>query len=157
MPNVHDRRTVTSVLYYDGDCGFCDATIQYVLRHDRAGSLRFAPLQGTNAAQLLRRHPRLATVDSLVWTDWDGSAAGERVFIRSDAVLHIARYLGWPWSLAAIGRLVPRVIRDRAYGVFARYRKRVLPISLTRARFRRLRYTHVFSTNAAAALVLHEP
>jgi predicted DCC family thiol-disulfide oxidoreductase YuxK len=128
MPNVRDRRTATAVLYYDGDCGFCDATIQYVLRHDRTGSLHFVPLRGTNAAQLLRRHPRLGTVDSLVWADSDGSAEGERVFIRSDAVLQIARYLGWPWSLAAIGRLVPRVIRDGAYDVFARYRKRVMPM-----------------------------
>ena len=127
MPNVPNQRTATAVLYYDGDCGFCDATIQYVLRYDRAGSLRFAPLQGTNALQLLRRHPRLATVDSLVWVDSDGSAAGERVFVRSDAVLQIAHYLGWPWSLAATMRLVPRFMRDRVYDTFARYRKRLMP------------------------------
>ena len=127
MPNVHEQRTAIAVLYYDGECGFCDATIQYVLRYDRVRTLQFAALQGTNASQLVRRHPGLATVDSLIWVDSDGSATSERVFIRSDAVLRIARYLGWPWSLAATMRLVPRFMRDRVYDTFARYRKRLMP------------------------------
>ena len=132
------------ILYYDGECGFCDSTVQFVLRHDRSKTLRFAPLQGAHASELLSRHRWLATVDSLVWVEpHAGGASRERVLVRSDAVMRIGRYLGLPWSLAALGRVIPKVLRDRAYDVFARHRKRILamptscelPLPEVRARF----------------------
>lgn len=136
--------TARPVLFYDGSCGFCDATIQFVLRRDRVGRLTFAPLDGPSAARLLRRHPRLIGVDSLVWAEPESDGAiGERVLVRSDAALQIARYLGWPWSLALMARLAPRRLRDLVYDAFARHRKRimsaptscVIPSAETRARF----------------------
>ncbi len=132
-----------TVLYYDGSCGFCDATVKFVLRHEPVHMLRFAPLQGTSAAALLRRHPHLATIDSVIWVDSANEDTSERVFARSDAVLRIARYLGLPWSLLVVGRIVPRALRDRLYDLIARHRKRVLrlpaacdiPTPAVRARF----------------------
>ena len=50
----------------------------------------------------------------------------EKVVIRSDAVLRASAELGMPWNaLAAIARLIPRVLRDVLYGVVARNRYRV--------------------------------
>jgi predicted DCC family thiol-disulfide oxidoreductase YuxK len=114
------------VLYYDGLCGFCDATVQFVLRHDRSRRLHFAPLQGEHAQRLHERHPWLHDVDSLVWADDPGGTG--RVLVRSDAVLRVARYLGFPWALAAIARVVPRRWRDRMYDAIARQRRRVRPL-----------------------------
>ena len=34
------------VLLYDGLCGFCDRMVQFILKHDPGGAMRFAPLQG---------------------------------------------------------------------------------------------------------------
>jgi predicted DCC family thiol-disulfide oxidoreductase YuxK len=66
-----------------------------------------------------------------------------RVYTRSDAALRIARYLGGPWHLARIGRLVPRAIRDALYDLIARHRHRLsaggpqclIPRAEVRARF----------------------
>jgi predicted DCC family thiol-disulfide oxidoreductase YuxK len=137
---ANELRSSTPVLYYDGSCGFCDATVQFVLRHERSRTLRFATLQGAHAAELLRHNKELAKVDSVIWLEGDQQPVA---LVRSDAVLRIAQYLGFPWSLLLVGRVVPRVLRDRLYDVVARHRKRMMrtpaacdiPTPSVRARF----------------------
>ena len=131
------------VLLYDGLCGFCDGTVQFILRHDRRGTLRFATLQGDYARALMSRHPELANVDSIVLVEPDPSRGTEHVYTRSTGALRLARYLGGAWHLARVVRIVPRFIRDGAYDAFARIRYRVfgrydscpIPTPEQRARF----------------------
>jgi predicted DCC family thiol-disulfide oxidoreductase YuxK len=131
------------VLLYDGLCGFCDGTVQFILRHDRHGTLRFATLQGDYARGVLARHPELANVDSLVLVERDASTGTERVYVRSTGALRLARYLGGAWHLARVVGVVPRVVRDWGYDAFARIRYRVfgrydscpIPTPEQRARF----------------------
>lgn len=130
------------VLLYDGLCGFCDGTVQFILKHDRRGTLRFATLQGDFARDVIARHPELAGVDSLVLVEPDASGA-EQVYVRSEGALHVARYLGGAWKVALAVRIVPRFLRDLAYDGFARIRYRVfghydscpIPSPEQRARF----------------------
>jgi predicted DCC family thiol-disulfide oxidoreductase YuxK len=110
-----------SVLLYDGLCGFCDWTVRLVLWADRKGIVRFAPLQGPFASDVITRHPELADVDSLILVE-DAGSDHERVRVRSDGALGVARLLGGPWRLMAIFALVPRPLRDWAYDAFARHR-----------------------------------
>ena len=131
------------VLLYDGLCGFCDGTVQFILKHDRRGTLRFATLQGDFARDVIARHPELAGVDSLVLVEPDPASGKERVYVRSDGALHVARYLGGAWNLARAAAIVPRFVRDLAYDGFARIRYRVfgrynacpIPSPEQRARF----------------------
>jgi len=130
------------VLLYDGLCGFCDGTVQFLLRHDRRGTLRFSTLQGDFARAVIARHPEVAGVDSLVLVEPDG-VSGETVYVRSEGALRVARYLGGAWHLTRIVAIVPRVLRDWAYDAFARVRYRVfgrydscpIPTPEQRARF----------------------
>jgi len=110
-----------AVLLYDGTCGFCAASVQFVLRHERRRrTLRFATLEGTLGERARRAHPELEGVDSVIWLE------GERVLVRSEAALAVAAYLGGAWgALAALGRLVPRRLRDAAYDLVARNRYRI--------------------------------
>jgi len=127
------------LLLYDGVCALCNGTVRFVLRRDRAGLVRFAPLGGETATRFLAGHPELARVDSMIWIDARG-----RAHTRSDAALAVARQLGGAWGvLAALARLVPRPLRDAAYDLVARVRYRVfgrydvcpLPPAASRARF----------------------
>jgi predicted DCC family thiol-disulfide oxidoreductase YuxK len=129
------------LLLYDGTCGFCAASVQFVLRHERRHTLRFAALESTIGREIRSRHPETAGLDSMILVEQrDG---GERVFTRSDAVLRVAGYMGGFWRLAAIGRLLPRGLRDAAYDFVARHRHRIagqaescyLPPPEVRARF----------------------
>lgn len=113
------------VLLYDGTCGFCQASVQFVLRHERGTALRFAPLQGALGAALRARHPELDGVDSVVWVD-DPGGAGERLRLRSDAALRVTRHLGGGWPLLSAAIVVPRFLRDGAYRFVARHRHRII-------------------------------
>lgn len=108
------------IVLFDGECAFCAASVQFVLRRDPGGLFRFAPLQSALGRDLCARHgvdPE--ALDTFVLVTRDGA------FVRSDAALAVARELGAPWRvLAALGRLVPRPLRDWAYGVVARNRYR---------------------------------
>jgi predicted DCC family thiol-disulfide oxidoreductase YuxK len=111
------------VLLYDGTCGLCTRLVQWVLRTDRRGVLRFAPLNGELARRARIRHPELDRTDTVVWLEQAGGSS--RALLRSDAVLHLWTYLGRHWRLFAIlGRWVPRSIRDWLYDQVAVRRKR---------------------------------
>jgi predicted DCC family thiol-disulfide oxidoreductase YuxK len=125
------------ILLYDGTCGFCARSVQFLLRHERARrTLRFATLQGSIGAEVMRARPELAGFDSLVWYD------APRVLVRSDAVLAAADYLGGAWRLLGdVARVIPRALRDAAYDLVARHRYRIagraclVPTPAERARF----------------------
>ncbi|MFL5531516.1 MAG: thiol-disulfide oxidoreductase DCC family protein [Gemmatimonadales bacterium] len=112
-----------SVLLFDGECGLCTRIVQLVLRADRKGTLCFASLQSEFARKIIARHPELRAVDSVAWLE-SGAAGGYQVSIRSEAALRLARYLGLPWALLGLGRVVPRPVRDRVYDWIARRRHR---------------------------------
>jgi predicted DCC family thiol-disulfide oxidoreductase YuxK len=83
--------------------------------------VRFAPLQGETAARLLGSRPEIAGIDSMIWIDAEG-----RALTRSAAALAIARHAGGVWGvLAALARIIPRVVRDALYDLVARMRYRV--------------------------------
>lgn len=106
------------VVLYDGECGFCDRSVQFILNHDAEGRFAFAPLQSAEARDLLAERGREANLDSIVLID------GDQVLQRSDAALRIASRLdGWP-KLLSVFRIVPRFLRDWAYDLFAANRYR---------------------------------
>jgi predicted DCC family thiol-disulfide oxidoreductase YuxK len=122
------------LLLYDGICALCNGAVSFVLKRDRSGAVRFAPLQGETAAKLLAGRPELAAVDSMIWFDVDGVA-----FTRS-----AARHLGGGWALlASLVWVIPAALRDALYDLVARTRYRVfgrydacpVPPSEHRARF----------------------
>jgi len=130
------------LLLYDGTCGFCADTVQFVLRHDgRARTLKFASLQGPIGTAIRGRHPELASADSVVWLDGIDDSAP---LVRSAAALRVLGYLGGAWAAAAtVGSMVPRGVRDCVYDLLARHRHRlagegaacVIPTVEERARF----------------------
>ncbi|MCO5167324.1 MAG: DCC1-like thiol-disulfide oxidoreductase family protein [Planctomycetes bacterium] len=131
--HVSPPRAREPLLLYDGECGLCARSVQWVLERDpsppEGAALRFAPLQGPTAAPLLARHgiaadPRRG-FDSLVLV-LDPGGPEERALTRSEAALAIGRYLGGRWAaLARLARLVPRALRDLVYALVARNRLRL--------------------------------
>lgn len=117
--------TGSPVLLYDGLCGFCNKSVQMILQRDRRGTLRFAALQSAYGEAVKARHAELKNIDSVVLVERLPDTDEERVFIRSDAALRIAAYLGGWWKGLLIFRLLPRAVRDLFYDTFARYRYRL--------------------------------
>ena len=110
-----------AVLLYDGVCALCNGVVGFVLRHDKQGVFRFAPLE-SEAAQILLG-PAASTSEGVAVVT-EALTAQQGVFRRSDAVIEALRLLGWrkrAWILAA----VPRPLREAGYGAVARVRYRI--------------------------------
>jgi predicted DCC family thiol-disulfide oxidoreductase YuxK len=110
----------SAIVLFDGVCGLCNWSIDFLIRRDHAGTLRFAPLQSPVGRQLLEQHGLTANeCSSAVTIDCN------RVYRRSDAVLQALTRLGTGWRLlAAAGRLIPRSLRDVIYDWVATNRYR---------------------------------
>ena len=108
-----------SIVLFDGVCNLCSGSVQFLLKRDREGRLRFASLQSDAGRRLMAEHG--LPVDSLssVLLVEDG-----RVWRESSAALRIARHLPGAWKLLRVLALVPRPLRDAVYRWIARNRYR---------------------------------
>lgn len=118
----------TALLLYDGTCGLCARTVQFVLRHERRQrTLQFASLQSTTGSEIRGRHPELNDVDSVIWYEPGANGSNERLLVRSAAALRVLEYLGGAWRALGWLVVVPRPVRDRVYDFVARHRHRLAP------------------------------
>jgi predicted DCC family thiol-disulfide oxidoreductase YuxK len=115
----------TAVLFYDGACGFCNGIVRFILDNERTRTLRFATLQGSVGEDLFKRHPELREIDSVVWLEPGSAQGSECVYVRSDAALRVASYLGGFWRIGGLARAIPRCVRDAVYDLIARHRHRL--------------------------------
>ena len=107
------------VIFFDGYCVLCSGLARFVLRHDRKGVFRLGAVQSPLGQAIYRHYEldperfesNLLVMDGLGWVKSRGTI---RIFMR----------LGFPWSLAALLRVIPRRLLDRLYDVVARNRIR---------------------------------
>src|SRR4029079_3061256 len=93
------------IVLYDGVCGLCNRLVQFLLKHDKQGRLRFASLQRDFAAKVLQRHGIDAKDLDTVQVVENYEQPGERVLQRSDAILRAGRELGgFSGAYTAVGR-----------------------------------------------------
>lgn len=105
------------IVLFDGVCNLCAWSVQFIIRRDPRGQFRFAALQSEVAQRLLAERGLAGPgLDSVVLIE------GARAYTRSGAALRIARRLAGLWPALAALLLVPRPLRDWAYGVVARNR-----------------------------------
>lgn len=120
-----------NVLLFDGVCSLCNSVVDFVIRNERHGTVKFAALQSEGARELLDARLGVERSRALRAERPDGShddpgtvvyVEGERVWERSTAILRMARHLRWPWRALLIGWILPRFVRDALYGYVARHR-----------------------------------
>jgi predicted DCC family thiol-disulfide oxidoreductase YuxK len=107
---------MSSIVLFDGVCNFCNRAVNFIIRHDRAGKFKFAPLQSPIGQEMKIEFGIGDDVDSIVLIE------DRQAFIYSDAALRVARGLGGIWSLGYAFVVVPRPVRDWFYKLFARSR-----------------------------------
>lgn len=120
---------MSALVLFDGVCNFCDASVNFVIEHDRSGYFKFAPLQSSVGQEMAEKFgfesavdPKTNGWDELIPIDSVILIENGNAYTHSTAALRIARHLGAPWSWLYIFRIVPVGIRDFFYKLFARYR-----------------------------------
>lgn len=116
VPPFPDDRPI---IICDGKCVLCSAFAQFILRTDRNRHFRLLAAQ-TPIGTALYRHfgldPKGYETNILLE---DG-----RAWFKSEGSIRMFECLGLPWSLMAVGRLLPRRVRDGLYNAVARNRLR---------------------------------
>ena len=105
------------ILLFDGHCNLCNAWIQFIVKRDSAGTIRFASLQSGAGRRLLEEHKIDENYfESLVFFE------EERFSVSSTAVLRTLSFLdSWQKHLIFL-IVVPRSLRDLVYRFIARNR-----------------------------------
>ncbi|HVK82059.1 MAG TPA: DCC1-like thiol-disulfide oxidoreductase family protein, partial [Verrucomicrobiae bacterium] len=107
------------IVIFDGACVMCSRFVQFLLRADRRGRLRFLTAQ-SELGQALYAHFGLRSdaFDTYVLLERG------RARVKSDAALRIFALLGAPYALLCAGRVAPWPWRDALYDFVARNRLR---------------------------------
>ena len=103
------------IVYFDGYCNVCNRFIDFLIRRDRRGLMKFASLQSQTAQSRVPAH-YTSTVDTMLLED-DG-----RLYSESSAAIRSIALLGGIFSLMKLFLLVPRFLRDGVYRWVANHR-----------------------------------
>lgn len=114
--NTSDR---SPILLFDGVCNLCNQSVQFSIRRDREGIIKYASLQSEKGQSLLQQFDLDTDVlKSVVFIDRN------KAYTKSDAALRLVRYFDNPWKWATVFSIVPKFIRDAVYDWIARNRYR---------------------------------
>lgn len=107
------------ILFYDGDCGFCNSSVQFVLKHRKHNAIYFATLQSDLAKQTLNKKGIEIKLDTLYFLKDD------KVYHKSTAALRITSELKFPYPFLKVFLIVPKFIRDVVYSFIANRRYKI--------------------------------
>jgi predicted DCC family thiol-disulfide oxidoreductase YuxK len=106
-----------SIILFDGVCNLCNGWVRFVVKRDKNLDFRFASFQSKPANDLMRKLKLSADqFDSIVLiedTDY---------YLKSTAVLRIARKLDGLWPIFHFFIIVPPAWRDKVYDFVAAHR-----------------------------------
>ena len=100
-----DSREPLRVIFFDGECGFCEYWVNWIIDHDHKRVFQFS---SRDSAYAKRKLPAM-DVDSIFLLE------GSRVSTQSTAVLRICKQLPIPWKLLYVLMIIPQTLRDRIY------------------------------------------
>ena len=105
------------VILFDGICNLCNASVQYVIKHDPEHVFHFASLQSSFGQKILSKY-------NLPLNDFNSFVLfkNNKIYTRSTAALMVARKLkGFIRFLYAF-MIIPKFIRDAVYNIIAKNR-----------------------------------
>lgn len=108
-----------NIVFFDGVCNFCNASVDIIFKRNKKRNLFYSSLQSEFAKSFLATHSvDFSNLDTMIYF------SGGVFYFRSDAALQIAKRLNGGYRLFAAFLIVPRFIRDGIYNWVAKNRYR---------------------------------
>lgn len=106
------------IILFDGVCNLCDASVHYVIKHDKNDLFRFVALQ-SDLGQVILKHIGINSshIDSIILYE-----PGVAYYYKSSAALEIAKGLKGIFTLATLFQILPTGVRDFIYDIIAKNR-----------------------------------
>jgi predicted DCC family thiol-disulfide oxidoreductase YuxK len=108
-------------VFYDGECGFCNFWVHWILKKDVKNNFLFASLQSEFGQNFLKeRNLELKNLDTLyLWKP-------EKYYVqKSHAVFKITEIIGGSYGLISYFRHLPIALTDFFYDQVAENRKKL--------------------------------
>ena len=105
------------VIFFDGVCNLCNASVQFVIAHDKKDQFKFTALQGDYAKEVLSKFNADPQKLNTILLLHEG-----RLYTKSSAALRVAGKLNGLIPLLYVFLLVPKFIRDWFYDIIAKNR-----------------------------------
>jgi predicted DCC family thiol-disulfide oxidoreductase YuxK len=107
---------MNKIVLFDGECHFCDQSVQFIIKRDPNANFKFASLQSDIGRQIIRDYSIPLHIDSLVLIE------DKQFYIKSTAALRICKKLKGVWKIGVFFLLIPTPIRDLVYDLIAKNR-----------------------------------
>ena len=106
------------LVLFDGVCNLCDASVQYIIKHDKNDIFLFTALQSDVGQQIIKEfNIDTNKIDSIIlYSNEHG------ISYKSTAALKIASKLGFPRNLLSVFLIIPTIIRNWVYDYIAKNR-----------------------------------
>jgi predicted DCC family thiol-disulfide oxidoreductase YuxK len=106
------------LVLFDGFCNLCNASVQFIIKHDKKDKFRFAAIQSEVGQQIIKtNHIDTVITDSIIlYSEKNG------IFYKSTAALRIAMALGFPICVLGIFLIIPPFLRNWVYDFIAKNR-----------------------------------
>lgn len=124
-------------VFYDGDCGFCNHWVQWILKNDGKDQFLFASLQSEFGQKFLNERGLENKIFSTLYL-WKPNVFYLK---KSQAALKIARILGGKFAIIGNFNFFPVLLSDCVYDQIAKNRTKLasqkcfLPNEKERAKF----------------------
>ncbi len=106
------------IIFFDGSCGLCHRSVQFILSRDKKELFHFSPLDSQYSSKAL------VNVDSSADTFYLKS--DEIIYQKAEAWIKTLFLLGGTWKLIAIAlKQIPTATLDIVYDFIAKYRKQI--------------------------------
>lgn len=108
-------------IFYDGDCGFCDYWVHWILKRDHNDYFRFASLQSEFGQNfLVERGLKSSDFDTMIL--WKPSSF---YLTKSEAIFSILNILGGVYKILSFAQYLPKFLSDSVYSFIASKRKSI--------------------------------
>jgi predicted DCC family thiol-disulfide oxidoreductase YuxK len=107
------------IILFDANCKLCNNVVRFITGNDSKKIFCFIPLESVKGSEYLSRYNQKDVNKGSVLLIQD-----DKIYTKSNAVLHILKYLDGLWPLFYVFIIVPGFIRDPVYDVIAKYRYR---------------------------------
>jgi predicted DCC family thiol-disulfide oxidoreductase YuxK len=106
------------IILFDGVCNLCNASVKFVIKHDKKDIFRFVSLQSELGKEIIN-YIGIANqnIDSVILYE-----PGIAYYYKSDAALQIAKNLGGIFHFGTVFKFLPTSFRNILYDFIAKNR-----------------------------------